>query len=49
MIRKGTVVMVNGKLGKVEENQNGQYVAVRLSGERRVDEWHISQIEIDPT
>lgn len=49
MIRKGTVVMVNGRLGKVVENQKGQHVAVRLAGENRVDEWHISQVEVDPT
>ena len=49
MIRKGTVVMVNGKLGKAVKSQKGRHVAVRLVGERRVDEWHVSQVEVDPT
>jgi len=49
MILKDTVVMVNGKLGKAVENQKGLHVAVRIAGERRVDEWHVSQVEIDPT
>lgn len=48
MFQAGMAVSVNGVPGVVVA-MSGTHVAVRLAGERRVDEWHVSQVSVDPT
>lgn len=44
----GNLVWVQGNPGQIQYRK-GSWVGVKLQGEKRVDEWQLSQCQVDAT